>query len=431
MIDDLKQFLGNKVLIQKLNDYCISNYPFKVLLFGSSGSGKSTLCRLLIEQKLSEKYNVLSIATDQYDDLKVFKQTINNFVYNTSIQTYFDSRQKVIFIDDIDIFFCIERTASSFMLSILDEIIESSNKGKGISPKVSFILTCTNTEEKRMTEFKKKMQVFRLQNPSSQDLFIHFSNTLDDQKKEYDATKLLRLIDTYQNNYRNIANNLFKVNDKKESLESEKEQRLLIDKMAFDMMSILFDKKINHSQVQQVTENSLVPMLMYENYIVELFKHRESNKQYDKKSVLRVITEVSDYFCDGEIIESYGYQNQDWTMYDLVTILKCMPINSCISQLPIKKNVKRYDYVFTQLLTKSALRCNFGKRLGDLTDCGISDVRTLLFLMDCVHQDILTTKNAHKYIGRYGINPEQWTTFCSYYSQFLDMEKSKLSKLKK
>jgi uncharacterized protein YihD (DUF1040 family) len=319
------------------------------------------------------------------------------------------------------------------MLNILDELADSNNKNKiGSSSKIAFLFTCTNTEEKRMTDFKKKMEVFRIQHPSSQDLFIHFSNILDEQGKEYDASKLLRLIDTYQGNYRNIENNLFKLEYREDALEKEKQCRLLIDKMAFDMMSVLFDKKIGLEQVQYVTDNGLVPMLMYENYIVEMFKHRDTGKKPDKEKYTKILTNVSDYFCDGEIIEGYGYQNQDWSMYDLITILKCVPINECISTLPIKKQIKRENYVFTQLLTKSALRCNFGKKLSDLSEVTcIYDIRTLLFLMDCVEEDVRKTKKAHKQIGQYNITHEHWGCFCSYYSQFLDMEKTKLSKLKK
>lgn len=420
----MSSFLGNKVLIQKLIEHS-EKYPFKTLVFGSSGSGKTHLCRALIDERLATTLNILTIQNDHYEDMRTLKSVISNFLVNNTITSYFDKRNKVVFIDDIDILLSTERAASTYILSLLDDKTSRNQN-------VSYIFSCSNSEEKKMTEFKKKMTVFRITHPSTQDLFLHFSEKLDKIGTEYDQIKLLQLIETYQQNYRNIANNLFKITyTENASLTEEKQHRVLLDKTFFDMMKIVFTKKLTAHDIRHISDNSLVPMLLYENFYTELFVNRE--KLTSKKTYLDAIYNVSQSFCDGECVDAFMYNNQDWSLYDLTTIMKCLPINQYTYSL---KSSKKFgvgnNYVFTQLLTKSALKCNFRKKIVEIGDVvGIHESEHMLFLFDLILEELTVCKKKHKIYNKYGLNAEQWSTICTYYSQFIGVEKANLVKWKK
>lgn len=417
-----KEFLGNYSLIQKVKSIIVQP-SFKLLLIGPSGGGKTTLSNLII-QSLEDKYDVLSIYSEVYEDMKGLKSLIHNFMYNKTIESYFSKKKKLILLDDIDILISNERNANSFILSFMDDAANMD--------KMSVLITCTNSEEKRLTELKKKIGYERISVPSKQDLLVFFSNLLEHEQIEYDDAKLLKLIDVYNHNVRNIMYNLHSLYVSQDKLTLEKSHRVMFDSTAFNMMETLFKKPLNFHEIRQISDNSLVPMLLYENYYVELFKNKE---KLGKHEYLKIIDDVSTGYLNGDIIENYMYQNIEWSLYDYVTFSKCGYINYHFNRVPMKKSGSCPSYAFTQLLTKAALRCNFNKKLLELKyHVGIHNTADVLYLLDCISDEIVDSPSILKdkqLFKKYGLTNEHLATMCQYFSQFLEMDKSILSKIKK
>jgi len=420
----LRDFLGNRLLIKTLKEG-IRKVPCHVLLIGPSGGGKSTLCDLLIDTS-RDIYDVLKINGDEYDDLKKLKSLINNFVANKTIESYFTQKKKLVFIDDLDILLSSERNAGSFITAFVEDAIKSGT--------MSFILTCSNSEEKRLTELKKKISYQRLMPPSSQDVFVYISNILDAEEYEYDHTKLLKLIEVYNNNVRNILNNLHKLDNTCDQLDEEKKKTLFFDSTAFDVMRILLKKKLGYTEITLVSDSHLVPLLLYENYLPELFKNKVKQS---KKEYMDMIINITNGMIEGECIEQYMYLNTDWSMYDLSTYLKCIPINAYVNSIDSKKTTLYDKYIFTQLLTKSALRFNYSKKLKELkSKLNITETDNVFYYMDCLAKECEVNIDSHKsgkkkYCTELGIDSENMATICQYFSQFLIMDKPTLGKIKK
>jgi GTPase SAR1 family protein len=418
-----QEFLGSYGLIQKIKTVILQP-SFQLLIIGPSGGGKTTLSNLII-QTLEDKYDVLSIYSEVYEDMKGLKSLIHNFMYNKTIESYFSKKKKLILLDDIDILISNERNANSFILSLVEDTLNME--------KLSILITCTNSEEKRLTELKKKIGYERISVPSKQDLLVYFSNLLENEKIEYDGEKLLKMIDVYNHNVRNIMYNLHSLYVSDDKLNIEKSHRVMFDSTAFTMMETLYKKHLNFQELRQISDNSLVPMLLYENYYTELFKHKE---KLGKKDYLKIIDDVSSGYLSGDIMENYMYQNIEWSLYDYVTFLKCGYINYHFNKIAATKKSSPFQpYAFTQLLTKAALRCNFNKKLLELKyHFNIHNTSDILYLLDCISNEIIEKPNILKdkqLFKKYNITSEHLATMCQYFSQFLELDKSILSKIKK
>ena len=98
--------------------------------------------------------------------------------------------------------------------------------------------------------------------------------------------------------------NLHSLYSTDEKLDYEKSHRVMFDSTAFNMMETIFKKKIGLNEMRQISDNSLVPMLLYENYYTELFKNKEKQ---DKKKYIEIIDDVSSGYLNGDFISPTYY----------------------------------------------------------------------------------------------------------------------------
>ena len=423
--DTIKEFIGNRVLIRGFLD-SLSKSPCEVLIIGPSGGGKTLLCNLTLKE-FEHKYDVLRINGDETEDVKSLKRLIDNFVNNRTIESFFSSKQKLVLFDNVDILLTSDRNTASFLLNF----VENAQKQKH----VSYIMTCSTSEEKRLTELKKKVQCIRLSNPSRQDTFVYVSAILDTEDIHHDSNKLLRLIDTHNNNIRNIVLNLHQMSMSDKDLTAEKKTKLMFDSNVFDIMKKVYAHPLEINDIRCLSDNGLVPLLMHENMLNELQKNRvkQSNDVYYK-----LIDKTNDFLIDAEFLEHYMYHHTEWSLYDTVSILKCGSINQLLSSVEKKKSSSFDGYVFTQLLTKSALRCHYNKRLNGLkSSMEICEVDTLFYFLDCLANEMTSDaskiKKIKKYLsdGPYHLTKDDFSTLQQYFSLFVEMDKSVLNKFKK
>jgi DNA polymerase III delta prime subunit len=421
-----KDLLGNKQVISNINKK-IKTPPCRMLILGPSGSGKSTLVKLAMKEY---NYDILEVHGGEAEDMKTLKSLIDNFSNNKTIESFFSKREKIVFIDDVDILIACDRNGNSFLMNFVESIINSP------SSKISFIMTASTSEEKKLTELKKKVEVFRISNPNIRDVFVYVSDILEKEKIDYQPEKLLKLIESHNNNIRNVLNNLHQMNYSSEELRKEKQKRLLFDANIFDVVKKVYNQKMSFSDFYIISDNNLIPLLLYENYQNELFKTRQRKS---KDVYISMITNILDAFIDSDVIEHHMYKNTDWSLFDLVTILRCGPINWNINNIERKKASYNTDnYVFTQLLTKNALRCNYGKRLAVLKDnIKVSETEKILYIFDMISEafssplckKMSTVKKIIK--QELGFSDDDLSTMFQYFSQFLMVDRALLARIKK
>jgi hypothetical protein len=295
-------------------------------------------------------------------------------------------------------------------------------------------MSSSTSEEKKSTELKKKVNCIRLCNPSRQDVFVYISNILDRNNIPYHGEKLLKLIEIHNNNIRNTINNLHQMVLDDKCFKIEKQQKLLYDSNVFDIILKIYNRKMEFMDFKIIADNNLVPLLLFENYLSEMFKNR---LKQTKEKYLNVITDVLDSYIESDIIEQHMYQNTEWTMYDLVTFLRCAPINWHFDTIEKKKTGTFNKYIFTQILTKSALRCNYGKKLSVLkNNIGVSEIEHIFYIFDNFAY-LLNIPGIKLNIERKRVSKilhltdDDMSIIYQYLSQFLGMDKSILSKIKK
>jgi hypothetical protein len=179
--------------------------PKYMLIIGNIGCGKTT--RALEEAK---DYNVLRV---RYEDLKTHVDLIDhveNFVNFKSISNFFDKREKLLLFDDIDILISQNRSACSYISSIIQ------NKTCNV------IVTCITSQEKKLMDIKKSVvDIVYLDSKLKKDQSYYDNNIYDNvleylQNPERDLKELSNLLTSdiilvtfiiYDNYYVFINNN--------------------------------------------------------------------------------------------------------------------------------------------------------------------------------------------------------------------------------
>jgi energy-coupling factor transporter ATP-binding protein EcfA2 len=368
----LTEFLGNTTLIQSL-DKLLREPPARALVVGPSGCGKTTLCNLVL-LKHRETYDVLDVKCQDVDDIKALKSLIDNFVAHKTIESFFSKKAKLVFLDDIDVMMCSDRGCGTYLMSFVADAVKSGSK-------VSFVMTCSLSEERKLTDLKKKVPPLRMYNPSIKDTLAFVLDVIDKEGIECDPSKVVKLVEAFQGNVRSVLQNLHKLAFEDEALATERSHRMLFDATTFDIAKKMLTQPFPVRDLSILSDNTLVPLLMYENLFAELFDNRL--KPRSAAAHPKAMAVIMDTSIDAEVMERYMFKTMDWELYPHVTTVKCGYINQFLPKFERKKYPKSETLVFTQVLTKAATRHNYGKRLDAIADqLGIYDVLSLFKAFD-------------------------------------------------
>ena len=363
----LGEFVGNKVLVRDMLRE-LKNKLCNILVMGPPGSGKSLVCDL-VGEAVSDRFDVLHVKTRQNDDVRQIKDLIDTFVRNKTIESFFSTKQKLVVIDDIDIMLAIDRNFVSFLGSLV-----SSNAGAAI------IMTCNQCEEKRVADLKKKTTVLKLSYPSFKDAFVFLDDVLTKAKIEYEYERLKKMIEAYRCNIRNILMNIHLLDAAPEEVETVRAEKLMTDSNHFDILRRLFKVDTDISDLRYISDSTIVPLMMYENFPKEIFQNRYkmSNSQ-----LFDMFEQIIDNMLDAEIHETHMYHKLDWDMYDNTNIIKMGFINYFLKQCKRKKAARFDAFAFTPILTKLSLKQNFGKKLvAAKAELGIYETENVYRAMD-------------------------------------------------
>lgn len=356
----LSEFVGNGAAAIAAKAQ-LAKWPFQFCIVGPSGCGKSTFCDLLLTENA---WDILRIKLTTIDDIKGLIKLMDNFVSHRSIESFMCKKPKVVFFDDVDLLMCADRGVSSVILAFVNEQRKADHA-------ISIIMTCSISEERKLSDLKKKIDIIRLYNPTPKDALVRIINILDKERMVYEATKVLRLAEAHGGNIRGIMMNLHLLNDDN-ALSDEKRQKLMFDTTPFEMTRRMLTLPCESRDMRAINDNNLVPLLMYENYPTELFSNR---LKQSKSKYYELVSTILDRSVHAEALERYMFCNTDWDLWEPVSILKCGYINSLLNSIDRKKSRKDDNLQFTQALTKAATRHNYNKRLTDYKDeLGVRDI---------------------------------------------------------
>ena len=356
----MDQFAGNKAAIIACKNH-IKSMPFGFVILGPSGCGKTSLVDLILKE---HRFDIRWIKSNDADDSKIMQKVVDNFLSHRSIESFMSRKPKVIVFDDIDAMMCSDRGSNSFLNGFI-----ADNK-KRAEP-VSFIMTCSTSEERKLTDIKKKVPVVRISNPTTNEAFIHVCAVLDETNIKYDHERVMKLVAANNSNIRGILTNLDFTNSAVDIFSRDSTEQLFFDLTPFDITKKMLTTNFTSVALRYAADNPLVPLLLYENFPTELFENRLKQA---KRVIYGIVTKIIDGTIHGEILEKYMYANTDWDLLQPVSILKCGHITMNVNNVPKKKSHRKDNMVFTQSLTKAASRHNYGKRIKDYKfELGIRD----------------------------------------------------------
>ncbi len=368
----LTDFLGNTATIQSL-DKVLRTPPARALVIGPSGCGKTTLCNLVL-QKHRDTYDVLDVKCQDVEDIKGLKTLIDNFVAHKTIESFFSKKAKLVFLDDIDVMMCSDRGCGTYLLSFVADALKQGSR-------VSFVMTCSLSEERKLTDLKKKVPPLRMYNPSIKDTLAFVLDVIEKEGIDCEPSKAVKLVEAFQGNVRSALQNLHQLESADEALATERTHRMLFDATTFDLAKKMLTQTFPVRDLSILSDNTLVPLLMYENLYAELFDNRL--KPRNASAHVKAIAVIMDATIEAEIMERYMFKTMDWELYPHVTTVKCGYINQILPRFERKKYPKAETLVFTQVLTKAATRHNYGKRLDAIAEhLGVYDSLSLFKAFD-------------------------------------------------
>lgn len=384
----LREFVGNKIqsnnLVQVLKAQEKEDYLQRiVVIVGPPGCGKTTLCNLLFEEL---DFNVLNPLTEQYS-IKELHNVVSSFIESRSITSFFDKRtRKAVFIDNIDALSSIDKNIVKF----LEDMYILLNKHK-----VVLVITCKSNEEKKFIEMKNKVEIVKINYPSVKDTFAFLSTKNDEINFKVNDDTILELVNKYKGSIRDVILNLFSNDHDYENMSSFK------DLSQFETINKLFKKTHNIHEIKSLLRDdmSMVSFLFYENFPDEV------SNQFDfrgkKTGLIDAYIQMNKIYVTTSVLEDFMYTNMDWTLYDVIHMLRLHGGNILLSTLKRKASIKASDkYRFSQAISKLSHKNIMNKKVRSISNNNnCIDPESILLLTDQIALDknIVLSKRGKQY----------------------------------
>lgn len=418
----LDAFIGNAAVKRRLSDL-LAQPPLQVVLVGGSGVGKTTLTNIILS---NNQYDVLRVQGDESSDIKVIKKLVDNFLNNKTIESFFSNKAKLVVMEDIDIYMNTDKTMMPFIFDFVCR--ETTNKVHG------FIITCSSAEEKKLNDLKKYAEVLKITNPPIKESFLRVCEILDNDGEEYEPPCLLKLVEAFRGNLRDILQNLHMLASEG-AIQRQKKENQYADHTVYDTCNKLLRHRVPVSDLRNVPDGNLVPLLLFENYPKELFSNRVKTKENSGRNNLENTLTITRNFVDTDALERHMYATTDWSTYDNVLTLKCGYINKIINEQERKPSAPPVSCNFTQVLTKSALRCNYGKKMAILKfKLGICENDLMHMIFDSWMLRARTDGHARDIIVQFkelGFTKDDVGLISQYFAQVGGIEKTVIQQLSK
>ena len=413
-----KDLIGHFKFINDFKNYMTSEQQTDnkiILCIGPSGIGKTTLLKIIFEE-LKFTYNELI-------DFGDYVEFIDNYLNYKSINSYFTQINKLLFIDDLEIYINNDRNINNYLINL-----NNINK-------IPIICIVNKQYERKISDIKKKSKVFYLNKPS----IIQTTQLIIDNftKRDIEITKekldnITKLIKIYKNNVKLVLLNLDNIIMNKEINENCYFDVKFNDSGLFDIVNDIFNKRYNIIELSNIIygDCNLITMLLHENLITEISSRRKINND----NIINIYDDILDDICFGDFIEQFVYSNNEWNLLNMLYVLKNLKLNNKVNDFEIKKNDIKNN--FTQILTKYSIKCNFNKKKNNMFESLNIDnlvfdniIQNILYVLDNI--DISNKKEIEKIIDQYNINKVIFDIINKYNKEFEFIENKKINKIKK
>lgn len=344
-----KDIVGNKLQIKQFIDILKNeNYNSKIiLLVGPDGCGKTTICNLIFNEL---QFNVLDVNKNTCN-IKEIIPLISSFLSNNTITSFFNKKKKCVFIDNIDILFVTDRS----VMSLLEEIYPLFQKYN-----IFLIITCKLHEERKITVLKDKVETIKISHPNIKDAYIFLSNTTDDLNLNIDCTHLLETVTKYKGSIRDTILNLY--TDDYEIVTNN----AFKDMTQFEIIKKIYRKTNSNDDIYRLLQNdtNMISYLLYDNFPEEL--ETNFDLKATKNTILDIYIQINNLYLNSSKIEDYMYHNSEWSLYNMVQLLKLQGTNIILTSLKRKKIIKDVKYRFSQMISKISHKNIMNKKIKDV-----------------------------------------------------------------
>lgn len=336
----MNSFLENESVKTALHSFF--NTPLNsLLIIGPSGCGKTTICTLALNQ-WGQNIQILRPDYSDYPTHKDFQDVVQRFIQTRNLSEIFEKKTKLLFLDDVEILLGQDRYASSFISTLLAK------------QNIKLLITCTSTEEKRLSDIRKCVKcVEHLVNPSLNTLVNYF--------------EALHLNNDCNGIYRNIRSCL--LNSQVSSNQDDSLYYLTYDKNICDTVETIFSNRVNVKDLELCISSDpyLISYILYENFTK--FVGKTSCICTDVLAVVRG-------FAIASIFETYCYGKLEPTISDIGNLYRC----GIIKLHTREKQTTNSSIVYTTITSRASNYYNTMKRINEqLSQYGLSYEAMLRF----------------------------------------------------
>jgi ABC-type dipeptide/oligopeptide/nickel transport system ATPase subunit len=347
----LDKFVANKIQIKHLNDF-INNHSSSnniICVIGTDGCGKTTLCNLVFNKHNKQ---VLEIGKDSLLGSDI-KQVLQNFANNMTIDTILFKKEKIVFVDDIDILMNIDKLIFSKILSV-DKFLKAKN--------IKIVMTANINDEKKLSDHAKDIDIIKIVNPFYKDSYAYIMNCFNDNDIVHDPSVLLNITQKCRGN---ICETVLNLQTSTKDLEEKKTQEAFKDLNNFEITRKILQRNYSSEDLSyfQKCDIGIIPYMLYENLPDELETNYKFKKGKTSLSLLDYYRKVNTGFIEASLFEDKAYKSLDWQFLSYSNMLKMNSIDNVLNSLEKKACMKDVKYRFSQMLSKTSHKNILAKKV--------------------------------------------------------------------
>jgi DNA polymerase III delta prime subunit len=348
-VKSTRDFIGNALAVQELSRSLrtgANTNAAHFLILGPTGSGKTSIVELLAREL---EYEVIHITQAHFSSCKQLEEMLDNFQRNTTIERYFFPTKQLLFFDELDV--------------LIDTFPRSNKLIIDAIGRLNYPILCTAniSEERNLQEYSKLLKTLKMSKPSVKELFRYITTVCDKHDVNIDEQRLLDLIKSYKCDVRNIFQNTEQLNCTGDIHTLKHEFREL---SLFEIHDRLLRTKRPLADIDtfiQTEDSKVLSYLLLENMPTEMGKNRVlEGRPVDEVGGWMRDVYRSFIYCD--LMDTYMNRMVQWDSMSLVNLVRLGYVNTVIHETPRKPNVHTSGFVFTPILTKTALAYNYFKK---------------------------------------------------------------------